>query len=282
MFRQYYAKPKQLHFTKWDTSCDVCGSFGEFTSCTATKIWEFNDLDSTVLIYHTGKHTCEARETSKSFNIFENKQHKTPTQVSEDAIINCLKDEELDWDNILSVTDSTLEREKLYHSERKAKEQEQPHVHSLEAVASLRAKLIERNPFYLYKLNDRNMNDKPTFVFKMSRAQAQIVLAKNQDSNLFLNGEYCFADGTFKRCPDFVTLAAYNYVGPLRKMVKFCSMEAEFESAENWIIFWRLFNEMLQADSNTLAMFNPIGWCVDEAGEIWKALKEVFGEDTIK
>ena len=149
-------------------------------------------------------------------------------------------------------------------------------------MASLRAKLIKRNPFYLYKLNDRNMNDKPTFVFKMSRAQAQIVLAMNQDSNLFLNGEYCFADGTFKRCPDFVTLAAYNYVGPLRKMVKFCSMEAEFESAENWIIFWRLFNEMLQADSNTLAMFNPIGWCVDEAGEIWKALKEVFGEDTIK
>ena len=39
---------------------------------------------------------------------------------------------------------------------------------------------------------------------------------------------------------------------------------------------------MLQAESNTLAMFNPIGWCVDEAGGIWKALKEAFGEDTTK
>ena len=79
------------------------------------------------------------------------------------------------------------------------------------------------------------MNDKPTFAFKMSRAQAQITLAMNQDSNLFLNGEYYFADGTFKRCADFVTLEAYTYVGLLRKIVKLCSMETDSESAENWV-----------------------------------------------
>ena len=82
------------------------------------------------------------------------------------------------------------------------------------------------------------MNDKPTFVFKMSRIQTQIALAINQDSNLFLNGEYCFADSTFKRCPDFVTLEAYAYVCLLGKMVKLCSIEAESESVENWVIFW--------------------------------------------
>ena len=79
------------------------------------------------------------------------------------------------------------------------------------------------------------MKDKSTFAFKMSRAQAQIALAMNQDSNLFLKGEYCFADGTFKRYADFVTLEAYTYVGLLRKIVKLCSMEAESESAENWV-----------------------------------------------
>ena len=96
VFREYYSKLNQLHFTKSDTSLDVCGSFRELTPCTATKIWEFNDLGSTVLIYHTGKHTCETRMPSKSFNILENKKHETAAQVSEDAIINCLKDEELD------------------------------------------------------------------------------------------------------------------------------------------------------------------------------------------
>ena len=77
------------------------------------------------------------------------------------------------------------------------------------------------------------MNDKPTFVYEMSRAQVQIALAMNQDSNLFLNSEYCF-----KTCPDFVTLEPYTYVGLLRKMFKhgqwsICSMEAESGSAEN-------------------------------------------------
>ena len=82
------------------------------------------------------------------------------------------------------------------------------------------------------------MNEKARFVFKMSRAQAQIALAMNQNSNLFLNGEYCFVDGTYERCPDFFTLAAYTYACLLRKMVKFRSMEAESESAENRMIFW--------------------------------------------
>ena len=37
-------------------------------------------------------------------------------------------------------------------------------------------------------------------------------------------------------------------------------------------------NEVLQAESNTLAIFNPIGRCVDEAGGIWNALKEPKSE----
>ena len=51
--------------------------------------------------------------------------------------------------NILNVTDYIQERETLYHLNRKSKEQEQLHGHSLKAVASLRAKLIERDPFYI-------------------------------------------------------------------------------------------------------------------------------------
>ena len=47
----------------------------------------------------------------------------------------------------------------------------------------------------------------------MSQAHTQITLVMSQGSNLFLNGEYCFADGTFKRCPDFVTMAAHSYIG---------------------------------------------------------------------
>ena len=117
------------------------------------------------------------------------------------------------------------------------------------------------------------MNDKPTSVFKMSCTQADLSLSTNCDGSDFLNGEYRFADGTFKRCPGFVTLSPFVYVGLLRKIVKLSTMEVESESAENWTIFWNLFNQVLSEHGKEPVLFNPIGWCVDEAGEIWKALK---------
>ena len=61
----------------------------------------------------------------------------------------------------------------------------------------------------------------------------------------FLNGVYCFADGTFKRFPGFLNLAAFVYVEILRKTVKLCTMKAKTEGAENWTICWKLFNDVI-------------------------------------
>ena len=52
---------------------------------------------------------------------------------------------------------------------------------------------------------------------------------------------------------------------------------------KNWTIFWRLFNNVILRESgDPISYFNPTGWCVDEAGAIWKSLKDAFGEDSIK
>ena len=119
------------------------------------------------------------------------------------------------------------------------------------------------------------MNGRPTLVFKMSCTQADLSLSMNCDGSDFLNGEYCFADGTFKRCPGFVTLSAFVYVALLRKIVKLCTMEVASESAKNWTIFWNLFNQVLSKHTKEAVLFSPIGWCADEAGGIWKSLKVV-------
>ena len=131
----------------------------------------------------------------------------TVTRATEDAIIGCLKEEEPSWENIFTIADLTLEREKLYYAKKKAKAENQQYGHSLEAVRAFRSKLLSRDPFYIFRLNDKNMNGKPSFVFKSSRIQIQLVTAMDRDGTGFLNGEYYFADGTFKRCPGFVTLS---------------------------------------------------------------------------
>ena len=54
----------------------------------------------------------------------------------------------------------------------------------------------------------------------MSRVQAKLAIAMDRDNpKAFLNGTYCFTDDTFKRCPGFVTLLIFVYVGLLQKMV---------------------------------------------------------------
>ena len=48
----------------------------------------------------------------------------------------------------------------------------------------------------------------------------------DRDGTGFLNTEFGFANGAFKRCPGFVTLSVYVYIGLLRKMIKLPIMES--------------------------------------------------------
>ena len=65
-------------------------------------------------------------------------------------------------------------------------------------------------------------------------------------------------------------------------MIQLATMEAESENTVNWLIFWNLLNQVISSVLSRQETFNPIGWCVDEAGSVWKTLKDIYGEDAIK
>ena len=58
--------------------------------------------------------------------------------------------------------------------------------------------------------------------------------------------EYCFCDGTYKRCPQYVTLVVFVFVPVLQRMVKICTMETEGEGTENWVKLWTMLNNMIK------------------------------------
>ena len=97
-----------------------------------------------------------------------------------------------------------------------------------------------------------------------------------RDRTPFLNEEYCFADDTFKRYPGYVTLWAFIYVKILRKMLKLCIMDIESESSENWLIFWRLFNQLLTDYLEVPTIFSPIRWFLDGNVNQWKSVSVSF------
>ena len=67
------------------------------------------------------------------------------TRTAEDAIINCLKEDEPSWENVLRIPNSTLEIKKLYFAKKKAKAENQQYGNSLEAVAAVRSKLFAQD-----------------------------------------------------------------------------------------------------------------------------------------
>ena len=118
----------------------------------------------------------------------------------------------------------------------------EPVGHNFEAVVTFKQYCDQKDKFFIYKVNDKRGNpDKPSFVFKTSGQKAKMALNMDKEGNHFLKSEFCYFDGKYKRCRDFVTLTASVYHPLLRKLT-LAIMEAETEDTENISLFWTLFN----------------------------------------
>ena len=69
----------------------------------------------------------------------------------------------------------------------------------------------------------------------------------------------------------------------MREMIRLASMEMRSENPEDIVIFFRLFNEMLEKVSGIPNYkFNPRCFLCDEAGANYKAVRIVYGDDFCK
>lgn len=98
------------------------------------------------------------------------------------------------WNSVHEVVDSVLEEGKVKYCKQKTQNEANPFDYSFEAVGELRSRLIQHDPYLLYKINNRNMNGEPSYVFKMSKTQAKLAVAMDCDGNDFLANEYCYFD----------------------------------------------------------------------------------------
>ena len=290
LFLKMYNKNNKLQFEddKGIKSCSSCSERATKVDCHAQKIWEFEESEQYVTVYHSGNHNCEPGKTIELNEEglkqkFGTNSKTTPKQAADDIIMEALSNGTMSWENVQDIVDSVIEEEKVKNFKKKTGKESYPLGHSFEAVGQLRTCLMPKDPFLIYKINSRNLNGEPSYVFKMSRIQAKLAVAMDEENDDFLCDKYCFFDGTFKRCPGFVTLGAHVYVEILRKVVKIATMECETESTETMIIFWTLLNEVLEQFTGKKGYkFNPKGRAVDEHGGNWAAIKAVYGECAVR
>lgn len=264
------------------TECKGCGNIAEFVPCLARRYVSYGGKSLTV--YHYGHHTCpvikrRSKNKDQVKQLLKDNPNIKPTELQSACIISAFRDKS-DWRAVEKQAESTLDTEWISREKKQMKKDIEPVGHNFEAVVTFKEYCDQKDKFYIYKVNDKRGNpDKPSFVLKTSEQKARMALDMNREGNHFLNNEFCYFDGKYKRCRNFVTLTASVYHPLLRKQLTLAIMEAETEDTENITLFWTLFNEVLQKVSgNNNEQFNPIGWCTDMAGANLAGICNVFGE----
>ena len=108
---------------------------------------------------------------------------------------------------------------------------------------------MEKDKFFIYKINDRALNGLLSFVFKSSTSMAQLAINMDRDGAGILKNEYAHVDAKHDRCRGFKSVTLWTYHPVMRKLVRLAVMDVEQENCESLTSFWSLFKEMLQAVS---------------------------------
>ena len=93
----------------------------------------------------------------------------------------------------------------------------------------------------IYKLNHRDLNNEPTYVFKTSSVSVDIEKKLDRLGRHYLSSNYVHFDGNQKKVINMTTLTFSVYHLLTRKQILFATLNCEAENKENA----ELFSEML-------------------------------------
>lgn len=158
-FKKEYSVVNTTQFNKKSKECSACGNPGEHVPCFARR-YIVTKRDS-VCVYHCGKHTCPSKpvvprqkdEIRRS--VCENPS-LTPSQIQSNILTKMRQ--ESDWASIKKSAAEIIDRKWISNEKQKIKAKTEPHGHNFEAVAHLQQYADSRDPYYVYKLNDRRGN----------------------------------------------------------------------------------------------------------------------------
>ena len=157
--------------------------------------------------------------------------------------------------------------------------------HSINVVGIIKQKQDEENPLHIFKINDKKLNGKQSFVFKSSTPMARIALLIDQNNKVKtpFQDAVAFMDGLHSRVVDYITLALWAHNLVIHHLQCIACMECESENTENITTFLMLVNEMLrQVKGDPNYMWAPKCIMADENGANKNAIGNVFGEDLQK
>ena len=278
-----------------DYLCRSCNQFIARTWCGVRKIMEYNRETETLTIWHQGKHRCQVRpghktveqkEKGKEMLVYIMRQypkasHKEQTRLG--ALYHLQRGEPQmarEFIEIMMDNDTYNQAKKEIMEEIIGVER-----HSRNTVGIIKQKQDEEDPLHIFKINDKKLNGKPSFIFKSSTPMAHIALLMDQNNKVKtpFQDAVAFMDGLHSRVVDYTTLMLWVNNPVIHHLQCIACMECESENTENITTFLTLVNEMLrQVKWNLNYRWAPKCIMANENGANKNAIGNVFGEDLQK
>jgi hypothetical protein len=145
--------------------------------------------------------------------------------------------EKFDWTEVENIARAFVDVKRVHNARAFVQSQNNPLGQNFEALGAFKIKCDEKDPFLSYRINSRSLNGKPSYVFKSSRAMAQLALSMDRGSDGSMSHEYAHVDAMHTRCRGFKTLALWAYHEISRKLVCIAVMDVEQENTENLTVF---------------------------------------------
>ena len=255
-----------------------------FVPCSAKKIWEYPQGESSVTVYHYGTHTCFPVKRSPAVNAeaatmaFKQSRTLKPERFVNDKLIEAIENKE-SLEAIQDLADSLIDRQMLKNIKQSAKVKLDPVGHSYDAVMKYKTKVqdVLKDPFLIYRIDCEKQ-----IVFKTSREQLQLAVEMDRDGQGHLKTEPCHVDGKHNRVTGYITISLVVYNPNLREMTKIATMECPTESKQNIGMFWDCLNGTLrQFTGDNKYVFKPHLYIFYEGGGFWASLKEKLGAEEI-
>ena len=107
-------------------------------------------------------------------------------------------------------------------------------------LLELKDKYQKNDNFFIFHMNDRPLNNNPTYAFKTSMTALQIACDMNINSKHFMSQQYAHFDGNEKRISKMIVLTLSVYHPLLRKEIPLATMDCENENKESAELFWKM------------------------------------------
>ena len=156
---------------------------------------------------------------------------------------------------------------------------------SINTVGIIKQKQDEEDPLHIFKINDKTLNRKPSFIFKSSTPMACI--APLIDQNIKVKTPFqdavAFMDRLHSRVVNYTTLTLWVHNPVIHHLQCIACIDCESENTENLATFLTLVNEMLrQVKGDLNYMWAPKCIMADENWANKNVISNVFGEDLQK